>query len=155
MAIHLIRHAEAGNRSTWTGSDHDRPLSDEGRAQALTIGEEWAHETPVAVLSSPRLRCLETVRHLADCFELEVQVEPLLDEDTPFERTLALLEETPDGTVCCSHGDVIPAVIDALVRRGVDLVNHEHRALRNGAMFVVHRENGRFVRAELVDPPAG
>lgn len=153
MAIYLIRHAKAVSRSTWTGSDRDRPLSDEGRAQALTIGEEWARETPVAVLSSPRLRCRETVQPLADCFELELRVEPTLDEDTPFERTLAMLEEAPDGTVCCSHGDVIPAVMDALVRRGLVLVG-SRGALRKAAMFVVHREDGRFVRAELVDPPA-
>lgn len=154
MAIYLIRHAKAVSRSTWTGTDNDRPLSDDGRAQALTIGEEWSGDTPVAVLSSPRLRCRETVQPLADCFELELRVEPTLDEDTPFERTLAMLEEAPDGTVCCSHGDVIPAVMDALVRRGLELVG-SRGALRKAAMFVVHRENGRFVRAELVDPPAG
>ena len=154
MAIYLIRHAKAGSRSAWTGSDYDRPLSDEGRAQALTIGEEWRWGKPSAVLSSPRLRCRETVQPLADCFEMEVRVEPLLDEDTPFESALAMLEEMPDGTVCCSHGDVIPAVLDALVRRGLDLTGSKG-ALRKAAMFVVHRENGRFVRAELVDPPAG
>lgn len=154
MAIYLIRHAKAGSRSAWTGSDYDRPLSDEGRAQALTIGEEWQWGKPSAVLSSPRLRCRETVQPLADCFEMEVRVEPLLDEDTPFESALAMLEEMPDGTVCCSHGDVIPAVLDALVRRGLELTGSKG-ALRKAAMFVVHRENGRFVRAELVDPPAG
>ena len=97
MAIYLIRHAKAGSRSAWTGSDYDRPLSDEGRAQALTIGEEWRWGQPSAVLSSPRLRCRETVQPLADCFEMEVRVEPLLDEDTPFESALAMLEEMPDG----------------------------------------------------------
>ena len=152
MAIYLIRHAKALSRSGWTGSDNDRPLSDEGRAQALTIGEEWAGETPVAVLSSPRLRCRETVQPLADCFGLELRVEPTLDEDTPFERTLAMLEEAPDATVCCSHGDVIPAVMDALVRRGLELTG-SRGALRKAAMFVVHRENGRFVRCEYVAPP--
>ena len=154
MAIYLIRHAKALGRSTWTESDRDRPLSDDGRAQALTIAREWPGETPVAVLSSPRLRCRETVQPLADRFGLELRVEETLDEDTPFERTLAMLEDAPDGTVCCSHGDVIPAVMDALLRRGLDLTG-SRGALRKAAMFVVHRENGRFVSAELVDPPAG
>lgn len=152
MAIYLIRHAKAHSRSAWTESDYDRPLSDDGRAQALAIAHGWSGETPVAVLSSPRLRCRETVQPLAERFGLELRVETTLDEDTPFERTLAMLEEAPEGTVCCSHGDVIPAVMDALLRRGLDLTGSKG-ALRKAAMFVVHRENGRFVRAGLVDPP--
>jgi 8-oxo-dGTP diphosphatase len=152
MALYLVRHAKAGSRSAWTGSDYDRPLSAEGRAQALAIGGEWAHGTPAAVLSSPRLRCRETVQPLADRFGLPLQVENLLDEDTPFEKVLALLEDSPDDTVFCSHGDVIPAVMDALVRRGLTITG-SRGALRKAAMFVVHREGGRFARAELVDPP--
>jgi 8-oxo-dGTP diphosphatase len=154
MALYLVRHAKAGSRSAWTGSDHDRPLSAEGRAQALSIANGWGRETPVAVLSSPRLRCRETVQPLADRFGLPLVVESRLDEDTPFEKVLALLEDSPDSTVFCSHGDVIPAVMDALVRRGLD-VPGSRGALRKAAMFVVHREAGRFVRTELVDPPSG
>jgi 8-oxo-dGTP diphosphatase len=92
------------------------------------------------------------VQPLADRFGLPLQVENLLDEDTPFEKVLALLEDSPDDTVFCSHGDVIPAVMDALVRRGLTITG-SRGALRKAAMFVVHREGGRFARAELVDPP--
>lgn len=152
MALYLIRHAKAGSRSTWIGSDYDRPLSEDGRAQALTIGEEWSGEDPVAVLSSPRLRCRETVQPLAECFGLNVTVEPLLDEGTPFERVLALLEDSPDGTVMCSHGDVIPEVMQALIRRGLEVTGSKG-GLRKAAMFVVHRDGGRFTRAEMIDPP--
>ena len=84
---------------------------------------------------------------------MEVQVEPDIEEDTPFERALRVVEDAADGTVFCSHGDVIPAVMDALVRRGLD-VSGSRGALRKAAMFVVHREAARFVRAELVDPPS-
>ena len=152
MPIYLIRHAKAGSRSGWTESDSLRPLSDEGRQQAITIGEEWAFETPTAVYSSPRLRCMETVQHLADCFELPVVIDDRLEEGTPFEVLLPVLEEAAEGTVWSSHGDVIPDVINAMLRRGME-ISGSAGALRKGAMFVVHRENGRFVRAEYVDAP--
>jgi 8-oxo-dGTP diphosphatase len=92
------------------------------------------------------------VQPLANQFGVDLVVEPLLDEGTPFERVLALLEDSPDDTVLCSHGDVIPDVMQALVRRGLDVAGSKG-ALRKAAMFVVHREDGRFTRAELVDPP--
>lgn len=152
MAIYLIRHAKAGSRSAWTESDSLRPLDETGRRQALTIGEEWTHGKPAAVFSSPRLRCVQTVEPLAHCFDMQVQIEPDMEEDTPFERALRVVEEAADDTVFCSHGDVIPEVIDALIRRGMN-VNGMSGALRKGAMFVLHRENGRFVTADYVPPP--
>ena len=152
MAIFLIRHAKAGSRSAWTDSDSTRPLDDSGLRQATAIAEHWGHAAPVAVFSSPRLRCVQTVTPLAERFGLEVQVEPDMEEDTPFERALRVVEDAPDGTVFCSHGDVIPEVVDALIRRGMD-VNGLSGALRKSAMFVLHRENGRFITADYVAPP--
>lgn len=152
VAVYLIRHAKAGSRSAWTESDSTRPLDATGRQQALTIGEEWAHGRPTAVFSSPRLRCVQTVEPLAHCFDMEVRIEPDMEEDTPFERALRVVEDAADGTVFCSHGDVIPGVIDALIRRGMN-VNGLSGALRKGAMFVLHRENGRFTTADYVPPP--
>jgi 8-oxo-dGTP diphosphatase len=83
---------------------------------------------------------------------MQVQIEPDMEEDTPFERALRVVEDAADGTVFCSHGDVIPEVIDALIRRGMN-VNGTTGALRKGAMFVLHRRDGRFVTADYVAPP--
>jgi 8-oxo-dGTP diphosphatase len=152
VAIYLIRHAKAGSRSAWTESDSTRPLDDSGLRQSAAIAQHWGHAAPIAVFSSPRLRCVQTVTPLADRFGMEVQVEPDIEEDTPFERALRVVEDAADGTVFCSHGDVIPDVIDALIRRGMN-VNGMSGALRKGAMFVLHRENGRFVTADYVAPP--
>ena len=152
MAIYLIRHAKAGSRSAWTEGDSTRPLDETGRRQAATIGGEWTAGKPTAIVSSPRLRCVQTVEPLANRFGMEVQIEPGIEEDTPFERALRVVEDAADGTVFCSHGDVIPEVIDALIRRGMN-VNGMSGALRKGAMFVLHRENGRFVTADYVAPP--
>lgn len=78
-------------------------------------------------------------------------VDDRLAEDTPFEVTLSLLEHVEEGTVLCSHGDVIPATVDALVRRGLSLDGPS--SLRKGATYLLHRHDGRFVSAEYLPPP--
>ncbi|MFN2582854.1 MAG: hypothetical protein ABR498_08965 [Candidatus Dormibacteria bacterium] len=35
--LHLIRHADAGDREQWSGPDELRPLSDKGRRQARDL----------------------------------------------------------------------------------------------------------------------
>lgn len=152
MAVFLIRHAKAGSRSAWTESDSTRPLSPDGEAQARAIADTWGHGAPVAVYSSPRLRCVQTVRPLAERFGLEVVIEPMVEEDTPFEHALRVIEDAPDGAVFASHGDVIPEVVDALIRRGMTITGSAG-GLRKGAMFVLHREDGRFARCDYVAPP--
>ena len=152
MAIFLVRHAKAESRSAWTDGDTARPLTADGHSQAAAIAASWTHGAPTAVWSSPRLRCIQTVEPLAARFGLQVGIEPLLEEDTPFERVLPFLENAPEGTVCASHGDVIPDVMNALLRRGLELTGSAG-ALKKGAMFVLHRGNGSFVRAEYVDAP--
>jgi hypothetical protein len=52
----------------------------------------------------------------------------------------------------CSHGDVIPDVVNGLFRRGMDMTDVP-RALKKASLFVLHRENGVFVRAEYWDAP--
>lgn len=152
MAIYLVRHARAESRSAWTDGDTSRPLTPEGHDQAREIAATWSFGVPVAVWSSPRLRCVQTVEPLAARFGLSVGIEPLLEEDTPFERVLPLLEAAPEDTVWSSHGDVIPDVMNALLRRGLELTGSAG-ALKKGAMFVLHRENGAFARAEYVNAP--
>lgn len=152
MAIYLVRHARAESRSGWTDGDSTRPLTEAGHRQARAIADGWSHGHPVAVRSSPRLRCVQTVEPLAERFGLQVEIEPLLEEDTPFELVLPVLEAAPEETVWSSHGDVIPAVMDALLRRGLVLTGSAG-ALKKGAMFVLHRGNGSFTTAEYVEAP--
>lgn len=67
MILHLVRHADAGNPEAWAGPDAARPLSDKGRAQAERLGSFLAdHEfRSDAIISSPRLRALQTAEIVA------------------------------------------------------------------------------------------
>jgi broad specificity phosphatase PhoE len=152
MPLYLVRHAKAGSRSTWIGDDRDRPLVEEGWKQALSLAQRLAPLHPSILLSSPYLRCQQTLQPLGEECGLTVVVDPRLEEDSPLEKSLAALDDAPDNAVLCSHGDVIPDVINGLLRRGMD-IGDAPGALRKAGTFVLHREKGKFVRAEYWAPP--
>ena len=75
-----------------------------------------------------------------------------LGEETGFEGALALIGELPDGSVMCSHGDVIPATIDALIRRGCLIVGEPN--WRKGSIWVLTPDDaGHIVEATAWAPP--
>ena len=61
-------------------------------------------------------------------------------EGAGFEGALELLAEVADGAVLCSHGDVIPETLDALVRRGMQVKTTPD--WRKGTVWVLKRNDG-------------
>jgi len=151
--IYLVRHAKAGERRTWEGHDIDRPLSKAGWQQAESLATRLATKTPSVLLSSPYRRCIQTLEPLADVLGLDVQVEQRLCEDEPFEPVLDLLSEVPDRAVLCSHGDLVPATIAALVRRGMEIQSTPD--WRKASTWVLKRsKKATFSRGKVWPPPA-
>jgi phosphohistidine phosphatase SixA len=140
VPVYLVRHAKAGSRSSWSGPDEERPLNKAGIAQARAV-TKWLSKRPVPrVLSSPFVRCVQTVESLAAVLDVKVEEVEALSEGTSFEAALDLLDEVPEHTVLCSHGDVILAAVDALVRKG--------------ATWVLNRDkDGRWTSGRVVLPP--
>ena len=122
MSIFVVRHAKAESRRAWNDDDRLRPLTKSGRRQAAMLAERLRREPITGLWSSPYLRCTETLAPLGRRLDLPVVGEPRLAEGSPFESTLELLGEVGDGAVLCSHGDVIPELLDGLVRRGTHVV---------------------------------
>lgn len=122
MSVFVVRHAKAGSRRDWEGDDVDRPLSKAGRRQADALRARLGREAISGLWSSPYVRCVETLEPLARACGLDVVAEPRLAEGTSPPDVLALLGELPDGAVLCSHGDVIPELVDSLVRRGAEVL---------------------------------
>jgi 8-oxo-dGTP diphosphatase len=152
VSIYLVRHAKAGSRSDWDGDDSVRPLSKNGWKQAEAIADRLALRGVSALYSSPFVRCHQTLEPLAARTDLDLATESRLGEGTPFELTLALLSEVPDGAVLCTHGDVIPETIAALQRRGCDIDNHPD--WRKGTIWTLERAaDGQFVKARVWSPP--
>ena len=150
MALYLVRHAKAGQRDRWDGPDLLRPLTRAGRAQAQGLVSWLMHEPVTRILSSPYSRCIETVEPLAEKLDLKVEITEDLTEGRPVEPVLELLETLPDHSVLCSHGDLIPDVMEALARRGTVLEGPAD--WRKGSAWVLTREGRAIVRAHAVPP---
>ena len=153
-AVLLVRHAHAGVRGTWPGHDLDRPLSDEGTAQAraLVDGLQQLAEGPVTTIASSRaVRCLDTVRPLATVLGVELVEEPLLLEGADPASTLAWLESDDAPTVACSHGDVIGGVLTLLQARGV--APRSARWPKAGTWVLERDDDGRVTGATFVERP--
>lgn len=152
MSIFLVRHAKAGKRSQWDREDALRPLDDAGRRQALALADRLSEFDPVALVSSPAVRCRETLEPLAERCGLVVVSEPKLYEELPYEIALDYVMGVADRTVLCSHGDVIPAIIDALVRRGMHVDGM--RDTRKASVWVLEREGDAFTQGLVWAPPS-
>ena len=152
MPIYLVRHAKAGNRSTWEGNDVVRPLTQAGLRQSKIIAERLLLHQPTVLLSSPYVRCMQTLEPLAETTGLEIQIDERLAEESPLEKSLAVLDDVADNAVLCSHGDVIPDLVNGLIRRGME-VDASMRSPRKGSIIVLHHVNKLFTHAQYWDGP--
>ncbi len=122
MTIYLVRHAKAGQRSPWAEPDWLRPLTEPGQMQARSLLVTLHKAHFARILSSPYVRCMETVVPLASHHGLPVEPTEALTEGAALDGALALLKEHAEhGAVLCSHGDVIPAILDHVAANGTDL----------------------------------
>jgi phosphohistidine phosphatase SixA len=151
MPLFLVRHAKAGSRSGWVGPDESRPLSKSGREQAQAMKRALAEWPVPRILSSPYVRCVESVQPLATKLGLPVEPTPMLAEGHNTHAVIELLASLPEYSVLCSHGDIIPAVIEALERHGMAVQGEPD--WRKGATWVIERDGDEFVRASVTPPP--
>ena len=149
--IYLVRHAKAGERRGWEGDDEARPVSKHGWKQSETIAKRLASQGATSLHSSPYVRCMQTLEPLAGRLGVEVQPELRLYEGEPFEPVLDLLGEVAIGAVLCSHGDIIPAVIQALARRGMEVETRPD--WRKGTIWVLKRKGDRITKGKVWPPP--
>ena len=154
MRLFVVRHVKAGDRSRWEGPDDERPASKRGQAQAAALADRLEHEGVSALISSPSVRCVQTLEPLAERLGLDVEIDKRLAEGSPVESTLALVGDVPDQAVLCSHGDVIPELIDALARRGMELGTAVD--WRKATLWVLEGtddDDRSFTRAAVEPPP--
>ncbi|HEY3336221.1 MAG TPA: histidine phosphatase family protein [Candidatus Limnocylindrales bacterium] len=91
IAVHLLRHAHAGDPERWTDDDSLRPLSEKGRRQCERLGRLLAglDEVPDLFITSPRVRAAQTAELVADALGASVIVDRRLA--APFD--IAVLED--------------------------------------------------------------
>jgi phosphohistidine phosphatase SixA len=120
--LFVVRHADAGSRHAHDGSDDERELTTRGWKQAEGLCDQLADAGITRLLASPSLRCVQTLEPLATKLGLVVEPDQRLAEGNGAGGALELADELrAEPAVLCSHGDVIPDLLDALLRRGTRL----------------------------------
>lgn len=119
MTSVLLRHASAGDRDRWPVADRLRPLDHRGRLQAAALVAILRPLGVSRVVSSPYVRCIETVQPLAAALELPLEPDHRLAEGAG-SAALELVREP--GVVCCTHGDIVEAVLGRGLKKGAGVV---------------------------------
>ncbi len=152
MPVFLVRHAHAGNRSSWRGEDADRPLSPRGLAQAAGLADLLGDRGVTSVSSSPARRCVQTIEPLAHALKLPVELDKRLAEGSSVKVALDALLTGGDGQVLCAHGDLIPALMARLVHGGLRASGPER--CQKGSVWEIELERGKPAKARYRTPPS-
>jgi 8-oxo-dGTP diphosphatase len=151
----LVRHAKAGHRDRFSGPDSERPLDKSGIAQARDLAPNLAAFGPAEIYSAPPVRCVQTVRPLADALGVEIGMEPAFSETsyaTAPDVTLQRIRElvSPEVVrVICSQGKVIPPLLAAWAE--IDGVTLPPARNRKGSAWVLSVADGKLVAADHLD----
>jgi exopolyphosphatase/guanosine-5'-triphosphate,3'-diphosphate pyrophosphatase len=152
VILFLVRHAKGYSRARWFEDDDLRPLTPIGDLQSEAIATAIAEEQPRSLLSSPAVRCYQTLQPLARQTGLRIELDPRLAEGADPAGVLPLLDGLGEETVVlCSHGDVVPALLSALKPQGLGDGPIE---CRKGSFWRLERERNGQLRATYWLPRA-
>lgn len=150
--LYVVRHADAGHRSEWDGPDHTRPLSDRGWRQAEGLAQTLADGGATRLLASPYTRCVQTLEPLGQQLGIPVDPDDRLAEGAGALGPLGIAEELTETAVLCSHGDVIPDLLEALVHEGAKL--RDELRWQKASTWVLTHDGGKVAKGRYVPPPA-
>jgi 8-oxo-dGTP diphosphatase len=139
----ILRHAQARVRTAWKRNDLDRPLTKPGLAQSAKLAPLLDAYGASRIVSSPAVRCAQTVEPYAVSANALLEVDERLTEETTPKRVARAIEtilERKRPTVVCTHRPTLPWVFATL---GIE--PHE---LAQGEGIVVHHRKGRVVATE-------
>lgn len=152
MTAYLVRHAKAGDREEWKGDDRQRPLTKSGVRQAEALAELLKNEPIDTVLSSPFVRCLQTVQPLAARRKLLVGSRKDLEEGSGGESIVRLVQEFKgDNVVLCTHGDLVEELLEQLIQQG--LVPRSRAVMEKGSTWVLEETAGKITGARYLAAP--
>jgi phosphohistidine phosphatase len=82
VRLHLLRHAHAGDAFEWDGNDDLRPLTQKGRRQSERLGRFLNQHgiRPDVIVSSPKVRALQTAEIVAAELDMTVRTDASLGE---------------------------------------------------------------------------
>jgi 8-oxo-(d)GTP phosphatase len=163
----LLRHASAGRRTEHPGDDALRPLDAQGIGEARQLAGLLACFAPTArVLSSPALRCIETVQPFTAAFGGSVEAEAALavphrSAESPISRTTGgdplgplirdLVAAGRPAVVCLHRENTPQALAAACAALGASAAVPADPVLPKGGFWVVHAASGELAALERYD----
>ena len=153
-SLALVRHAKAVSRSEWHGKDDRlRPLLPAGRNRATELVQVLSAYGIERFVSSSSTRCAETLEPAARAARRQLRMRGDLSEegfaadpDAALARLDRILRKQRPATIC-SHGPVIPPLLNALAERVhertepadvADLIEAAGSNLGKGDVIVLH-----------------
>ena len=122
MQVMLVRHARAVSKRDWAGPDLRRPLDDVGERQAMGLVDTVA-ETPIRrLVSSPALRCVQTLEPLASHTGSSIETNEFLAPDGDARTVLERLRDGLGDAVLCTHGEVMRPLLRHVRRHHVPII---------------------------------
>ena len=141
----IVRHASATKRSSFSGSDNNRPLSRRGERQAQKLTDVLAAYGIESLVSSPAARCADTLRPFAESAKLKLKLESAFNEPEHeskpkrTQRSARALVRRKEAIAICSHRPVLPDILKAVA----DLSGLDTRLasapLKPTSLIVAHR----------------
>lgn len=147
FAIIALRHGKAVPPASWDGPDATRPLLHRGLEQAASVAPAIAAWRPEKLLSSTAARCISTTEPVATLTGLPVKLTDGISQDAYEDGTATVKKivakrlEKRQSVVLCSHGPVLPDIVDAVAKAthtDVDAALRRAAMLRTGHYTVLH-----------------
>ena len=158
--IVLLRHGKAVAHEDWEGADAARPLQRRGEQQSVQVTPALEAFGPKRLITSDAVRCVDTMRPLADRLGKKLKTNPAISQDA-YENGDAdigavvqkrLQKRVP--AVLCSHGPVLPELVRSIARETGSPVSGELRraaSLDTGAFSVLHLTDSAEPRIVAVE----
>lgn len=167
----ILRHAKAMKRSDFQGSkDSLRPLSGKGRRQSKVLVDALDAYGIENLISSPFVRCRETLHRYAKYVDTKIEVSDPLSESGNEKDPAATADvvrealQNPAATVLCSHRPVMNTIMSTIATEfgfaasQLEVAPWETK-LSPASFFVLHRHfhpdgSVTLVNIEQHDVPA-
>jgi 8-oxo-(d)GTP phosphatase len=163
----FLRHASAGSKEDWPGDDDSRPLDTQGTDDAKLLAQLLPCFAPSArVISSPAVRCTETVRPFAATSGGTVEVETALARpvrapsassrtgpaDALLNLVHALAADGGPAVLCLHRENLATALAAACAVLGAPSAMPDDPVLPKGGFWVAHVAAGKLAALERYEP---
>ena len=155
IPVYVIRHTKAGERDGWREPDELRPLSKTGRKQALKLWASLKDVRFTRLVSSPFLRCIQTLEPFSEALGIDIMIARALAEGESVAGAEAwVLAAAADGPAAFStHGDIVQGLVQTLRARGVPVASDGEVAFPKGSSWRLDVIDGKVRELTYVPPP--